>query len=391
VRSLEVSAAARFEDYDDFGSTTNPKIGVAWSPVEGVTVRTSYGTSFRAPAMTQLYTAPALAAITAPRADGTRILSIFRYGGNPDLEPETAETWTAGVDFARPDGARFSLGVFDTQFTDRIAQPVNENLEGAFTDPGLAPFVQLVDPTNSAADLALVESYINTPGYAYAGLYPATAYGAILDARWVNASSVGVRGIDFASSYPFKLGEVAVDLSASASYILDYDVKISETSPEQSRVGRLGFPVRLRGRLGADWSWRQLGGGLHWNHVSDYEDANGRTIDAWNTADARVEWRVGREGPRLALNIVNLFDADPPFYDSAIGLGFDAGQANPFGRITIVPMVLRAALWAALILGVPSALMAADPTGAMRAATLDDVLAMQSFGAASISPNGRWI
>jgi len=46
LERLELTAAARFEDYDDFGSTTNPKIGAVWSPARGWNLRASYGTSF---------------------------------------------------------------------------------------------------------------------------------------------------------------------------------------------------------------------------------------------------------------------------------------------------------------------------------------------------------
>ena len=47
LQRLVVDAAIRYDHYDDVGSTTNPKIGVDWSPVDGLTLRGSYGTSFR--------------------------------------------------------------------------------------------------------------------------------------------------------------------------------------------------------------------------------------------------------------------------------------------------------------------------------------------------------
>ena len=54
IRRLELSAAVRAEDYEDFGSTTNPKIGVLWSPSEPLSLRASWGTSFRAPSLNEL-------------------------------------------------------------------------------------------------------------------------------------------------------------------------------------------------------------------------------------------------------------------------------------------------------------------------------------------------
>jgi iron complex outermembrane receptor protein len=51
VHSLSVSVAGRREEYSDFGSTTDPKIGVIWRPISSLTARATYGTSFRAPSL----------------------------------------------------------------------------------------------------------------------------------------------------------------------------------------------------------------------------------------------------------------------------------------------------------------------------------------------------
>jgi iron complex outermembrane receptor protein len=54
VRKLDLNVAGRHDKYSDVGSTNNPKVGVNWSPVENVMVHGSYGTSFRAPGLTQV-------------------------------------------------------------------------------------------------------------------------------------------------------------------------------------------------------------------------------------------------------------------------------------------------------------------------------------------------
>ena len=48
-RRLDFEASWRHDQYSDFGGTSNPKIGFNWSPIEDVTFRGGYGTSFRAP------------------------------------------------------------------------------------------------------------------------------------------------------------------------------------------------------------------------------------------------------------------------------------------------------------------------------------------------------
>src|SRR5690606_34063939 len=51
---LELSVAGRFDDYSGTGSTFDPKLGVLWSPVAGLDLRASYGTSFRAPLLSEV-------------------------------------------------------------------------------------------------------------------------------------------------------------------------------------------------------------------------------------------------------------------------------------------------------------------------------------------------
>ncbi|MNS08350.1 TonB dependent receptor [compost metagenome] len=277
---------------------------------------------------------------TVPRSDGLRILSVYLYGGNPDLKPETATTWTAGFDYAAEGGARFSLGYFDTRFSNRINQPVNENLQAVLTDPSLAPFVRLVDPTGSPADLALVRSFIEAPGFPAAGLYPPESYGAILDGRWVNAASVDISGLDFAAAYPVNFGDHELSFDISASWLLAYDQKTTPAAPTQSVLGLIGFPSELRSRAGVTWTRGEVSAGLSWSHVAAYEDRAGAGIDAWNTADLQLGWDPGR-GLRVLFNVQNLFDADPPFYDAPSGVGFDPGGANALGRVVSLQLIKR--------------------------------------------------
>ncbi|MNU27024.1 Vitamin B12 transporter BtuB precursor [compost metagenome] len=340
LERLELTAAARIEDYDDFGSTANPKIGAVWSPAEGWNLRASWGTSFKAPALTQMFDASAVTMTTVPRPDGLRVTSIYLYGGNPDLKPETAETWTAGVDYRADSGARLSLGYFDIRFADRINQPVNENLQAALTDPDLAPFVRIVDPAGNPADLALVKSYVEAPGFPAAGLYPPDAYGAVLDGRWVNAAAVEVRGLDLAGSWPLRFDAHELVVDVSASWLLDFDQQNTPAAPMRSVRGLVGYPSELRSRAGLTWTRGEVSAGLSWSHVAAYEDRMGAGIDAWNTADLQLSWDRG-DGLRALFNIQNLFDADPPFYDATSGVGFDPGGADALGRVVSLQLIKR--------------------------------------------------
>lgn len=344
LRRLELSLAGRFEDYEDFGTTTNPKLGLVWAPIGDLSLRTSWGTSFRAPALTQLNDASGVGATLVPRANGARVLAIYLTGGNPDLKPETAETYTVGFDYRPANGLRFSANYFDTSFTDRIARPTAGNTANVLTDPALAPFVRLVDAANNADDRALVTGYITTPGFVFGSLFPASTYGAILDGRWVNTASVEVRGFDLDIRYPVSFGTNIVTLGGSASYLLDYTTQTTPTAQVRDMLDRVGYPTKLRARAGANWVRGDLSADLHWIHVSDYADALGRKIDAWDTADLQVAWSPSNprwEGLRLSLSVQNLFDADPPFVDNRSGYGFDPGQSNLLGRVVALQLIQR--------------------------------------------------
>lgn len=342
LRRLDVSVAGRFETYDDFGDTANPKVGLIWSPAENLDLRASWGTSFRAASLPQTHDAPAASGSFLNRADGSRALVLSLIGGNPDLKPETAETFTVGFDYAPKGGPRLSASYFDTRFTDRIARPVSDNSAFALIDPSLSPFVKFINPASNAADLALVESYAGLPGFP--SLYPATAYAAIVDVRWVNTGAVKVRGVDVSGRYPFSLGGHDFTAEASASYVLEFETQATPTAPPRQVAGLIGYPVDLRARTGVNWSHGEFSGGLHWNHVADYRDLAGRRISAWNTVDGQVSWRPSWprfDGLRLALTVQNLFDKDPPFYDSPTGYGFDPGQGGLLGRVVALQLIQR--------------------------------------------------
>lgn len=125
LERLELSLAARFEDYADVGQTTSPKVGLVWEPVDGALLRANYGRSFRAPALREVNEAPTASPTFLPQGS-QQVLSMILYGGNPDLEPETADTWTLGGDFrpAAVEGLRVTVNAFRTDFDNRIGHGI---------------------------------------------------------------------------------------------------------------------------------------------------------------------------------------------------------------------------------------------------------------------------
>jgi vitamin B12 transporter len=104
VDHLYLTAGLRNDDFDTFGRATTGRATAAWlSRDSRWKARASYGTAFRSPAFLDLYGQ-----------------SPF-YVGNPDLKPEKARGWDAGVDyFLAGNRGVLSATWFDTRYRDLI-------------------------------------------------------------------------------------------------------------------------------------------------------------------------------------------------------------------------------------------------------------------------------
>ena len=345
--ALELSAAARWERYSDFGKSLAPKVGLTWRPIEGLKMRATYGESFRAPALQELFDAPINSPILFTAA-GRQVLALALQGGNPTLQPETAITWTAGVDYdpVPVPGLRLSATWFRTVFEDRIDRPVSQNVAGALTDPRFTPFVTLISPATSAADRQLIEALLADPATTTSqGVFPPEAYGAVVEIRNVNTGALEVEGIDLQASYARDLADGRLGLSLNTSWLLDYRQQLTPTSAWQELAGMATYPAEFRGRLSADYSRGPWSLGLAANHIGAFEDALGNDIDRLTTFDAygRLTGAPGSRlsGLTLALNVRNLFDTDPPFYDNPLGFAFDASAHDAVGRFVSLQLTRR--------------------------------------------------
>ncbi|WP_257839424.1 TonB-dependent receptor domain-containing protein [Phenylobacterium sp. J426] len=344
VARLELSAALRGERYSDFGDTLNPRVGLQWTPIEGLLVRSTYGESYRAPALQELAESRSNGPVRlASGAD--RILSLALQGGNPDLGPETATTLTAGVDWtpAAMPGLKLSATWFSTKFKDRIDRPAFTNRTAALTDPRLSPFVRRISPASNAADLAYITALLAEPFTSTdQGVFAPTEYGAVVDMRYVNTAGLKVSGLDLQASYAWAAFGGKMSVGASGSRLLDYEQAITPAAEYVEMLGQPNFPAKTRARATLDWSRGGLSLGLGGAYMSGFRDLLGHSIADQTTLDAQARWTtVGGglwEGLAVSLNIRNLFDQRPPFYDNPTGFGFDPATADVVGRFVSIQL-----------------------------------------------------
>jgi iron complex outermembrane receptor protein len=336
VETLELSLAGRVEDYSDFGRSFNPKAGLLWAPSDELELRSTYGRSFRAPTLRDLNAAPLNNAINLT-VNGAQVSTIALQGGNPTLRPETATSWTVGGDYrpAWAQGLHLSATWFQIQFQNRIDRPVAQNLAGALSDPRFVSFIQRLDPAHNPADLAKVQALLASPA-TLGTTIPAQSFAAIIDLRLVNTGVLDVSGFDLSGSYGLPAFGGHLSLAANGSRLLTYSQRLTPNAPSADLVGHATYPAKLKTRLTADWSRGPATVGVALNTVSAFTDSVGSHIAGQATVDLQGRLIGPRDsrwaGLTLAVNVRNLFDKAPPFYDNPLGLAYDPANGDVIGR-----------------------------------------------------------
>lgn len=354
LERLEMSLAARHDDYGDFGSSTNPKVGLVWSPGKGLNIRGTYGGAFRAPLLSQLgspvqYSTTLFADSASPTGvTDTLIVS----GGNPALRPETARSFTMGIELRPvklPD-LHASLGYFRVRFTDRIALPPQLG-PTIFDDPVLLPFITR-DPS-----LEDVQAAFASPGFAgdSAGQGP-NGVTAVFESRIANIANTRQSGIDFGVEYRWNASPARVDTAISVTRLMQNSFQTIDQLPYVQQLNVFGLPTKWKARGSIGLSLGGLSVIVAANHVNSYDNVlttPTSRIGAWTTGDVRIAYGAGPNAQGLlrdltvSLNVINVTDRDPPFVlipasrllPGQNPLPFDPTNSSPLGRTVSVQLV----------------------------------------------------
>jgi iron complex outermembrane receptor protein len=332
---LNLNAAIRHENYSDVGATTNPKFGLDWSPVDGLAFRASYGTSFRAPSLGEIYNPnPALNVnnFVDPKSPTGRSDILGWSDNNPDLKPESAETFSFGFELtpnALP-GLSVSGNYFNIKYENQIARYLNVNTvlqQEAF-------FAPIIIRTYTADFLNSLRARLPVRN----GVLPAKP--VIIDARYKNLGALKVTGYDAAISYRMETGIGDFRAALAGTMFKKYDVAISEFAPFVSRLNQVDYPQKynLRGSIG--WRLRSVNASVQVAHTSAYSNETvtpAQRIKGNTVTDLHLGWEPTElKGVTIAVDMSNLFDVNPPFAN-LIG-GFDPNVASSLGRRTLVTL-----------------------------------------------------
>jgi iron complex outermembrane receptor protein len=355
IRELELSLAARYEHYSDFGSTTNPKVGLLWSPAAGVKFRGTFGTSFRAPIFYELDPyddTSALLDLPNPSAPSGTTLTLLLNGNNPTLRPEKGTTWTGGLDLQPEMLPGFKTGAtfFDTRYHNRIVAPLQgADVFGAFDQAAIYAPLFTANP-----DPALVSQLIATHGQFF-NLHGPFAPGdvqAILDRRLQNISEEDIQGIDFEGSYNVKSSVGDWLFALSSTYFLQFKDFITSSAPANDVRGTTYHPSDFKGRATVSWTRGQWSAASSVNYISGSKNETTSPVTevaSWTTTDLQFAYQLPLSSARssnlrIAFTVLNLFDRDPPFVTSPqtlFNVGYDPTNANPLGRFVSLNATLK--------------------------------------------------
>lgn len=301
VRSLELSVAVRYETFSMFGETLKPKVSLAWRPAPWILGRASYNESFRAPNLVQTAPDPIQRSISGvsdyyrsgvPGASdaASRSRTVFR-GGNPELDPETADTLLFGIVIEPPflKGFSFSIDHFrmnqkdvidaptgtqqsrtDEEFlafaaAQQVAAGVPLNQLSAYriepdgTKTYLGnPYVVRLEP--SASDLAAFMTYnLNLPP----GEVPRVPVGPIsyLINNYQNISGRDISGYDMSFNWRSERSRLGrFRLRGQATYLARFDQQLEESTPLTDERWKNSNP-KWRGNLTASWTFANVTAG----------------------------------------------------------------------------------------------------------------------------------
>ena len=374
--NAELELAGRLIEHEFYGNDSVYSIKGSYSPTDFLTVKGTYGTSFRAPNLRELFLegqssfqvaidpceVPAVATVPNPtpggppvydptlddrdpqilancRAEGLDPTTLGLAGGatafqavnagNTGLEPEESTAWSIGVTFEQPftDAFDLSLGVtkFDLDIENTVFTPTLNTVLGiCYTSDNFPNDIFCSRRTRD----------------------PNTGFLTEVDATPFNVSSRVSSGIDYNARYSQEFAafgqemNLEVDLQATQSEEISLLIDIPGQEPDfDDFVGDIGSP-EWRGRSQISLDVADLRFSLISNYIGEQEDLTppGSVIADGVATVATVDdyWRhtlsarYAGDDYAIQVAIQNLLDEDPPLVDQDV-TGFVSARNVPLG------------------------------------------------------------
>jgi iron complex outermembrane receptor protein len=360
AQMLSLDLAYRWSDYNTTGSNSTYRFGVNWGVNDMFRVRTGYNRAVRAPSVGEFFSPQSLGLWNGvdPCATATPVMSEAQcantgvlpgqygnigasptaqynalYGGNPDLDPEVADTFTFGVVINATDTMQISLDYWTIEIDDTISfvQPETILLECGAT--GGADICANINRGNGGT------LWLGTSGF--------------VQATQQNIGTSKWRGVDFA--WAWSLGD-HWQFDFLGSYSLEREVTPLPDVPESAYdcagvISPVCYPnPDWRHTATATWDssgawaatarWRYLSG-VDYTGTFDLivQDTAG---DAQNYFDLNAVFRF-MDTHDVIVGVNNVFDKEPPMMGNSISYNGNTvvGFYDTLGRYLFTNVTLR--------------------------------------------------
>ncbi|WP_334164641.1 TonB-dependent receptor, partial [Phenylobacterium sp.] len=354
VRELNLEVAGRLSDYSSQSDMTKTyKVAGDWRVFEDLRLRASYNRAVRAPSVGELFRPAGNSFPTAtdpcsfqanPNAQvrqaciasgvPANLVGVIQAnqqtqtlsGGNPDLEPEVADTFTGGVVWTPSfvPGLQITADYFDIEINDLIT-----SFGGS---------------TSNVLNVCYGSIVQGNPASPYCQAVRRLANGSIefVSLQDRNVATLTAKGVDIDVSYTFALEDVGLpdwgNIQIRSLYTNTWEntlkpdeistpIKCADKFGTRCNSGGTGIIPRHKINSRVKWTMGDWGATLVWNHIDDVNDDNPNTnyvvehIDAKNYWDLSADWRA-TENIEFTVGVRNLTQEAYPI------LGGNASPSN---------------------------------------------------------------
>jgi len=305
--SLLLGAAVRFEDFQDFGTTTNYKVAANWRITDGFGLRGTASTGFKAPTPGQSnafnvsteFDLVAQELVNNGTVPSTTAVAQLR-GGRP-LEPEESTNFTLGT-FFNVGNLDVTIDFFKVDVDDRLNLSQNFQLTQEEIDD-------------------LIEQGI-------------TSAGNLQNFRFfVNDFDTETEGFDIVATYPLEWSNASTDISLAFNNTTTTVSRFNPVTIDDTRILQIekGLPeTRYNLQANHFWgNWRFLGRVSYYDDWYDSEDGEFYSGKSILDLEAAYTWN---DNTTIVLGMQNALDETPDENpNAAAGVGNQYSQYSPFG------------------------------------------------------------
>ena len=335
-----LQAAVRFEDFSEFGDTTDVKLAGMYHVSDTLRLRGAYSTGFHAPTagqanITNVTTQNVNGVLqdqgTLPlsSAAGQLAADFIESDGNgrPQLGPEDARNFAFGVSFDVGDST-WTIDYYDIQLEDRVALGQNVNFLDALNytgdqNGGLGPYASVSDALTGLDAAGVIDRQD------FIGLDDLTVF-----RFFSNSFDTTTTGIDVVGNFGFALGSGESTVTVAANYNKTEVDDVGSLNPiDDDRVRALeDLLPNIKGSV----TWTHLMDNIRTmvraNYYGGWDDT-GNGVDGIGAVvlfDAELAYQVN-DKIEIVGGLANLFDTYPDKNPGAGDLGQLYSEASPFG------------------------------------------------------------